>query len=397
VAIRQHTIADMLHDSLRADVYAALHRSSMGEPAEETVKEVTEHAAQFVESVGEAKKVSVSRTAQITLSALDKPLRDYIDQAVRIVRLAFSDRAAALAEMPEFDKRFLILEKAMDEAGDVLETEARRAQEVSASSRLLADRLAAAGLVVSVLAAIALFMLVNVSVLGPLGSIAKAMKRLAGGDTTLAIPCAGRKDEIGTMADAISVFRSAMETRTYEQQARMTREVKVIEERRRVMDELTRQIGVVIDAASRGNFSHRIEEATVVETDVKEMAFRLNQLMQTIDDGLSETLMVLTTLTHGDLTVRVLGNYNGAFNALKSGTNTLGDKLADALSSLAASAVAVRTATGEIAYGINDLSERASEQAVTVADACKALSTFTVEIRGQCRSGGTSRRGGEGR
>lgn len=381
VAIRQHTIADMLHDSLRADVYAALHRSSSGEPADETVKEASEHAAQFLQSVSEAKKVAVSSAAQVTLSALDKPLRDYIDQSVRIVRLAFADRPAALREMSEFDRRFSVLEKAMDEAGDVLESEARRAQDEAAASRLLADRLAAAGLVLSVLAAVTLFILVNMSVLGPLGSIAGAMKRLAGGDTTLAIPFAGRKDEIGTMADSITVFRAAIETRGFEQQDRMRRELQSTEERRRIMDELTRRIGVVLDAASRGNFSHRIEEEDVTQADVKEMSHRLNQLMQTIDEGLSETLMVLTTLTNGDLTVRVLGDYRGAFNALKSGTNTLGDKLADALSRLATSALAVRTATGEIAHGIHDLSDRATDQAHTVADACKALSDFTVEIR----------------
>lgn len=381
VAIRQHTIADMLHDALRADVYVALHRSSEGEQADESIKETADHARQFTDSVAETKKVAESATARATLSQLDKPLREYIEQAVRIVRFAFTDRAAALAEMAEFDRRFAVLEKAMDAAGDVLEAEARTAQEESTSSRVLADRLAAAGLLMSVLAAVALFVLVSISVLGPLSAIALSMKRLAGGDTTLVIPCMGRKDEIGTMADAIGVFRAAIETRTFEQQARMNRELKTSEERRLVMDELTRQIGVVIDAAARGNFSHRIDESNVREPDVKAMSARLNELMQTIDEGLSETIMVLTTLTQGDLTVRVLGDYRGAFGALKSGTNTLGDRLTEALSRLAASAVAVRTATGEIAQGIYDLSDRTSQQAHTVSDACKALSDFTQDIR----------------
>ncbi|WP_293854527.1 methyl-accepting chemotaxis protein [uncultured Alsobacter sp.] len=381
VAIRQHTIGDMLHDSLRGDVYAALHRSSLGDPAQDTVKETAEHAAQFLASIAGAKKVAGSGAAQATLAALDKPLREYIDQSVRIVRLAFLDRLAALAEMNEFDRRFEALAKAMDEAGDVLENEAREAQDESTSSRRLADRLAAAGLVVSILAAFTLFFLVNRSVLGPLRAIAAAMQRLSGGDTTIAIPSVDRKDEIGIMANAIAVFRSAIETRGFEQQTRMRREMEAAEERRRVMEQMTEKIGLVIDAASRGDFSHRIDPDGIAESDVKEMSGRLNHLMQTIDDGLSETLMVLTTLTNGDLTVRVLGTYRGAFDALKSGTNSLGDKLADALSRLATSAMAVRAATGEIAHGIHDLSERTADQAHTVEGTCKALTEFTTGIR----------------
>jgi methyl-accepting chemotaxis protein len=381
VAIRHHTVADMLHDALRADVYVALHRSAEGGDAEDVAKETAEHASEFRERVADTRRIATSAEAQVTLSGLEKPLRDYIEQSERIVRLAFSDRRAALAEMPAFNARFADLEKAMDEAGDVLEKEAKQAQAESAASRRIADAMGVAGLVVAILLAGGLFLGILRSVIGPLSAIAAAMKRLAGGDTTLAIPYVDRKDEIGTMAGAIGVFRSAIETRTLDQQSRMNRELKLAEERRVVMDELTRQVGVVIDAAARGNFSERIEETDRGDKDMQLMSHRLNELMRTIDDGLSETIMVLTTLTNGDLTVRVTGAYKGAFGALKSGTNTLADRLAEALSSLATSALAVRTATGQIAAGIHDLSDRTHDQARTVVDTCAALTKFTAGIR----------------
>jgi methyl-accepting chemotaxis protein len=96
---------------------------------------------------------------------------------------------------------------------------------------------------------------------------------------------------------------------------------------------------------------------------------------------MSETVTVLGTLSAGDLTVRVTGEYRGAFKMLGDGTNTLADRLATALSQLVASAKAVNTATGEIAAGINDLADRTSDQATTVSDTCDALGQFSTAIR----------------
>ena len=45
VALRQHTLADMRHDALRGDVYAAFYKSSAGEAAStDALKQVDAHA-----------------------------------------------------------------------------------------------------------------------------------------------------------------------------------------------------------------------------------------------------------------------------------------------------------------------------------------------------------------
>ena len=40
-----------------------------------------------------------------------------------------------------------------------------------------------------------------------------AMRRLADGDNTVAVPAVGRKDEIGGMANALRVFQASIEER----------------------------------------------------------------------------------------------------------------------------------------------------------------------------------------
>ncbi|SDF03668.1 CHASE3 domain-containing protein [Rhodospira trueperi] len=62
------------------------------------------------------------------------------------------------------------------------------------------------GLVVGI--ALALFL--GSSIARPIISITGAMNRLAGGDKSTEIPGAGRKDEIGAMADAVAVFKENM-------------------------------------------------------------------------------------------------------------------------------------------------------------------------------------------
>ena len=51
---------------------------------------------------------------------------------------------------------------------------------------------------------------VNRGITGPLAGMTSAMKQLAGGDLGIAIPAAGRRDEIGDMAEAVGVFREGM-------------------------------------------------------------------------------------------------------------------------------------------------------------------------------------------
>ncbi len=50
---------------------------------------------------------------------------------------------------------------------------------------------------------------VNRSIVAPVASMTAVMKRLAGGDSNVTIPALGRGDEIGEMAQAVSVFRES--------------------------------------------------------------------------------------------------------------------------------------------------------------------------------------------
>ena len=60
------------------------------------------------------------------------------------------------------------------------------------------------------LAGVVLAWLIGRGISGPVVRMCVAMRALAGGDKTVEIPCVGRKDEIGQMADTVAVFKSNM-------------------------------------------------------------------------------------------------------------------------------------------------------------------------------------------
>ncbi|WP_164045272.1 HAMP domain-containing protein, partial [Serratia marcescens] len=57
-----------------------------------------------------------------------------------------------------------------------------------------------------VAAGFALFVVLR-GVIDPLGSMARMMQKLAGGDATQSVPGIGRRDEIGVMAASVQVFK----------------------------------------------------------------------------------------------------------------------------------------------------------------------------------------------
>ncbi|UKJ74580.1 methyl-accepting chemotaxis protein [Azospirillum brasilense] len=76
------------------------------------------------------------------------------------------------------------------------------------------------------------------SVAGPVRAMTEAMRRLADGDLSIAIPAQNRRDEIGAMAGAMLVFKDSLQrNRAMEEEARQA-DQRAAAEKRRLMNEL---------------------------------------------------------------------------------------------------------------------------------------------------------------
>ena len=221
----------------------------------------------------------------------------------------------------------------------------------------------------------------------PIITLTASMRRLAENDFDIDLPEMERKDEIGDMARAVAVFRT-----NGQQLAHMTAEEREAALRRRaersdMMVALQAAFGEVVDAAIAGDFSKRVH-AQFADQELNALAKSVNSLVETVDRGIGETGDVLSALADTNLTKRMHGHYQGAFAKLKADTNAVGDKLTHVVTQLRATSRTLKTATGEILAGANDLSDRTTKQAATIEETSAAMEQLAKTVAENARMAG---------
>ncbi|SFD38488.1 methyl-accepting chemotaxis protein [Devosia psychrophila] len=217
-------------------------------------------------------------------------------------------------------------------------------------------------------------------VVRPLKIIEKTMRSLASGDFSVEVPYAGRKDEIGAMAEAVVTFRSNGLRVAHMTEAEAAASLRSESERSATMAQLRIDFGSVVDAAIAGDFSKRVD-ITFNDTELNGLAGSVNALVTNMDRGMTETGAVLNALARTDLTQRVTGKYDGAFAQLKNDTNAVIDRLTDILGQLRQTSAGLKTATGEILAGANDLSARTTKQAASIQETSAAMLQLSATVR----------------
>jgi len=206
----------------------------------------------------------------------------------------------------------------------------------------------------------------------PIVDLTQRMKLLAGGDLSVDVPFAGRKDEIGDMAAAVEVFKeNGLAVRELNTQETVLREKSA---------DLQSSIGVVVAAAAAGDFTRRIGK-DYGDDDLNRFAASVNALVGSVDSGIAETRRVIASLAAGDLTHSMNGQFHGAFAELQKNVN-------DALSTLRKTLREVRAATdtingnaSELRSAADDLSKRTEQQAASLEETSAALDEITAAVK----------------
>ncbi|MET3900470.1 methyl-accepting chemotaxis protein [Devosia sp. UYZn731] len=336
-------------------------------------------------SFAEGKSSVLESFANVEKDWADYTAGDIRPDAVSLVDLANTrmeqakPRVASLMSL--FDKQDLpaLTEFTKTTLGDAMESIASEFDQLAEIQAALASEdfhteqsmSSQAFLVMSIIAlisglvmAFALYVII-VGVLRPLHEMEVSMRRLADGDYGGAIPYTGRNDEIGKMAAAVAVFRQNGIRVTEMTDAEAADRQHNQAERAAMMRQLKADFGQVVDAAIAGDFSKRVDTGSA-DAELNVLAQSVNSLVANVDRGVTETGVVLNALAHTDLTKRVTGEYDGAFAQLKADANAVAERLSSVVSQLRHTSRNLRTATGEILAGANDLSERSIKQAEAI-------------------------------
>ncbi|MCF1450827.1 MULTISPECIES: HAMP domain-containing methyl-accepting chemotaxis protein [Rhizobium/Agrobacterium group] len=178
----------------------------------------------------------------------------------------------------------------------------------------------------------------------PIEIVRDSIANLAAGQTDRAIPFAGRKDEIGSIAEAIETFRKgAIEKKQLEETAA----------RHRAQAEAERD---------------RMKAETEAAANV-----RLAEATSGIADGLRR-------LADGDLSFQITEPFAAEFETLRSDLNSAVMRLGKTVESVARTTHALDGGAREIAQSADDLSKRTEQQAASLEETAAALDQITANL-----------------
>ncbi|WP_297111687.1 methyl-accepting chemotaxis protein [uncultured Devosia sp.] len=206
---------------------------------------------------------------------------------------------------------------------------------------------------------------------------------LTSGKTDVAIPAQKAQDELTVMFDAFGRFRDALVQQAALEESERQRGVSD-GQRRRASDRLTDDLRATLQAVMQGRLSERVDD-NYEQDELRQLANEVNSLLAALERGLTATGHVLSGLARADLTQRVTGEFSGAFAELRDNTNAVADRMARVMGDLQETSRRLKTATGEILTGSNDLSERTSRQAAMVEQTSATVEQLSTTVGANAR------------
>jgi methyl-accepting chemotaxis protein len=227
--------------------------------------------------------------------------------------------------------------------------------------------------------------LIGGGIAGSLRKITDAMTRLAEGGAAdeIEVPGLERKDEVGRMAQALEVFKQAAVDKA-EMERQQAVEIAVREKQRAEQAQKDARIQAEIDqavsAAGAGDFSQRVDTEGF-DGVMLNLGDGMNELLETVDRGLTESVEIMAALADGDLTKRMVGDYQGSFLKLKEDANRMAEQIGTIVGRISAATGSVRNAAGEIDSGASELSTRAESQAASLEETAAAMEQIAATVK----------------
>ncbi|HSM40688.1 MAG TPA: HAMP domain-containing protein [Afifellaceae bacterium] len=157
-----------------------------------------------------------------------------------------------------------------------------------------------------------------------------------------------------------------------------------------------KEIADIVHLATEGDFSQRLTEADK-DGFMADLASGMNELLNVIDNGMSQVVKIVGSLAEGDLSRRMQGEHRGAFGTLKADVDRMSDRIEEIVGRIAKVSGAVQIATNEISSGITDLSARTEHQASSLEETTASMQELSANGSPECGQCAGSQSGGRHR
>ena len=141
-------------------------------------------------------------------------------------------------------------------------------------------------------------------------------------------------------------------------------------------------------------------KSTLLDIDIGVSAYfdKLTEEARAADDAakakvnraVALTGAVLKDMAQGDLTSRITEDFEPEFEQIKDDTNAVAEKLTGIVSQLQQTSRSLKTATGEILSGANDLADRTTRQAATIEQTSASVEQLSAAVVDNARRAATA-------
>jgi methyl-accepting chemotaxis protein len=232
---------------------------------------------------------------------------------------------------------------------------------------------------------VAIFLVViQRSVSKPLVRLNVVMRDMAGGNLNISVSDTDRSDEIGSMANAVTIFRDSMIRNAELEAEHKTNEARSAAEREAAMQKITSEfeaaVGGIVKAAIAGDFSQRVDLAGATGM-VRNIGTALNSLCDNVAKALNDLIGMLNALAAGDMTQRISAEYQGMFGELKKDANLMAEQIGATVADIKTSAREIASASAEISTSTIDLSQRTEEQAANLEQTSASMEEIAAAVK----------------
>lgn len=210
------------------------------------------------------------------------------------------------------------------------------------NTMLLAVGVLIGGSLITVLFALAMGWMLNRNIGHAIMDMTGTMTKLANGDNSVAVPHIDRKDEIGSMAEAVRVFKE-----------NAIQNAKLVEE----------------------------QESTKARTEAERQRAQDEAIQSERQTVLQSFGVALSNIASKNLQYRIVDQVPGAYEELKDNFNNAIENLESALIQIGHNADVIRGGAGEIRSASDELSRRTEQQAASVEETAAAVEQITATVK----------------
>jgi methyl-accepting chemotaxis protein len=242
-------------------------------------------------------------------------------------------------------------------------------------------------LAVALILGVGMMVVVSRRVTGPIGTIQDGMHKLAGGDMSVEVPYATRKDEIGALAGAMQAFKDSLTEADRLRHAQRVTEERGVESRKvemhRLADEFQTTVGNIVNAVSTA--SGELEKAAGTLTRTAENTQKLSGAVASASEEASANVQTVAsaaeemTASVNEIAQRVQESSKIAAEAVKQADKT--DARIGELSAAASRIGDVVKLITAIAEQTNLLALNATIEAARAGEAGRGFAVVAQEVK----------------